>query len=152
MKSILPLAAALALLTSAACATNMKQIPVDADRDTRVGLAGSWEGVLEGPTEDDKGRLAFDLTTGRHTAVGAMKVYTDDGVRIVPIERVKVEDGVFTGKVAPYQSKSCNCTVNTEFRGLVKGDVINGTFTSTLVKDGKESKRAGDWSLYRESN
>ena len=151
MKNILPLAAALALLTTAACATNMKQIPVDADRDTRVGLAGSWEGVVEGPTDSDKGRLAFDLETGRHTAVGAMKVYTKEGVRVVPIERVKVEDGVFTGKTASYQSTSCNCTVNTEFRGMVKGDVIDGTFTSTMVKDGKKSERAGNWSLYRET-
>ena len=137
--------------SSARQAGGLKQIPVDADRDTRVGLAGSWEGVVEGPTETDKGRLAFDLETGRHTAVGAMKVYTKDGVRIVPIERVKVEDGVFTGKTAPYQSATCNCTVNTEFRGLVKGDVIDGTFTSTMVKDGQKSERAGSWSLYRES-
>lgn len=144
MKTLIP--TALVLLLASACSSNLKQVPVEADQNTRVGLSGVWAGVLQGENAD-KGQISFQLQTGHHTATGGVKMYDKNGVKMVPMDSVQVKNGNFVGKTKAFRSADCDCLVTTEFRGLVKGDVIDGTFTSV---DDKGNERQGSWALYRE--
>jgi len=146
MKTLILLPAAFAIVLATGCAGGLNQVPVEADQNTRVGISGVWEGVLQGATAAEKGQIAFELQTGHHTATGGVKMYDKAGVRTVAIEKVTVEDGQFVGRTKAFRSADCNCLVRTEFRGLVKGDVIDGTFTST---DDQGNKRQGNWAIYR---
>jgi len=146
MKTLILVPAALAIVLATGCAGGLTQVPVEADQNTRVGISGVWEGVLQGATADEKGRIAFELQTGHHTATGGVKMYDKGGVKEVAITKVKVEDGQFIGRTQAFRSAECNCLVTTEFRGLVKGDVIDGTFVST---DDKGNKHQGNWAIYR---
>jgi len=152
--TLLPLALALVLAT--ACGgSQMNQVSVKGEQTATMNLAGQWEGVFEGVEAGQKGRMEFLLDSGHHTGQGAIKVYDGgkDGraIRVLKLERVEIKNGQFIGSVAPYKSDRCDCIVRTEFRGLVQGDVIDGTFTATL--DGTEGSqtRVGSWALYRDT-
>ena len=58
-------------------------------------------------------------------------MYDKSGVKTVAIEKVKVDGNQFIGQTKAFRSAECDCLVRTEFRGLVKGDVIDGFFVST---------------------
>lgn len=131
----------------------MNQVPVKAEQSEKFDIAGAWEGVFEGVEDGQKGRMEFRLETGHHTGQSAIKVYDaerkGEAVRTLKLESIEIENGRFVGQVAPYKSERCDCTIRTEFRGLVKGDVIDGSFTAVLEGTDGSKTRTGRWALYR---
>jgi hypothetical protein len=138
-------AIALCLFSLAAgCATPSSSVAVEG-KDVDVSLlAGLWEGSYEGIESRRKGTIRFDLYTGQRVAEG--KVMMNDQTPL-SISFVKVASGELNGKIEPYPDPACNCTVETKFVGELKGDQIEGTFTTTSAAPPLEQH--GIWKVKR---
>ena len=66
---------------------------------------------------------------------------------VEPDRHFVVEDGQVSGRIDPYTDPVCDCQVKTEFLGLLKGDIVDGTFTTEMIEDGKTMR--GNWSVAR---
>jgi hypothetical protein len=111
-------------------------------------MAGRWEGTYEGIESGRRGTISLDLAAGNRVAEG--KVVMNAGApqeKLLPIKFFKVGGKEVNGKIEPYTDPGCNCTVNTEFVGKVRGNLISGTFTTQ--PEGGSAKQNGRWSAER---
>ena len=142
--------ALLGLTLIAACGSSMQSIEMKgADKDL-MQLAGDWEGEYEvGDETKRKGKIAFNLTAGRHTANGQVLMYTSADAKPQPLKVsfVRVENGEINGVMDPYLDPQCQCQARTKFTGSQLGDIISGTFTTNLPTLNKE--RSGTWRVAR---
>jgi len=129
----------------AACGGMATQVEVKGGNEDVISLAGNWEGQYEGTESGRSGGIKFSLELGRHTADG--EVMLGAGAPPLKISFVRVEGGQVSGKMEPYMDPNCSCTVQTEFLGLVHGDVADGTFTTRAVQTGSEQH--GNWTVQR---
>jgi hypothetical protein len=134
----------LACSVAAGCAASAKQVEVKGATADLVTLAGEWEGQYEGTDTGRTGSIKFSLQVGRHTADGEIYLAQNQPLKITFVE---VENGQVSGRIDPYTDPVCSCEVKTEFLGLLKGDVVDGTFTTEMIKDGKTMR--GNWSVAR---
>jgi hypothetical protein len=145
-----PVVALVAL--SVACASPPAPVPVVADTADLLQLAGEWEGYYSSPAAERQGNITFALEAGRDTAYGDVLMVprgwsrplglAEDpaaAARDAPIPAtlrirfVRVEDGRVSGTLEPYRDPDCGCAVYTTFVGMLRGDVVEGTFTSRLA-------------------
>ena len=62
---------------------------------------------------------------------------------LLTIRLVRVQGDTVTGRMEPYTDPDCQCTVETTFRGVLRGDTISGTFKMGLMgKSAFEGTRA----------
>jgi len=134
----------LACTLATGCAASAKQVEVKGGNDDLIKFAGDWEGQFEGIDTGRTGTIKLSFQVGRHTADGEV---TLAGSTPLKISFIEVDGGQISGRVDPYTDPSCNCEVTTEFLGFVKGDVVDGTFTSEMIRDGKQLR--GNWSMAR---
>jgi hypothetical protein len=134
-----------ALVSSIAtgCAATAKQVEVKGGNEDLVRLAGDWEGQYQGTDSGRTGAIKFSLQVGRHTADGEVFL----GGAPLKITFVEVDGGQISGRIDPYTDPTCACQVKTEFLGMLKGDVVDGTFTSEVIRDG--TTMHGNWSVAR---
>src|SRR5262245_35307512 len=123
----------LAALTSlGACASTMSSVPVKGTDKDLSRLTGQWEGTYESTASGREGTIAFSLAVGRHTAEGKVTMTVAAGdVRPLQIEFLAIDEaGSVNGKLEPYVDPACNCNVETEFTGELRGGMIDGTFVT----------------------
>jgi hypothetical protein len=151
---------------SAGCGSAPGPVPVVATTNELAQLAGEWQGHYDSPVVDRHGSITFRLEAGRDTAYGDVTMIPRGWTRplgpvedpaaaahdapipeVLEIRFVRVEDGVISGTMEPYQDPDCGCAVYTTFEGELKGDVIEGTFTAH-PSHGAPYK--GSWMVQRE--
>ena len=151
-RTIAPLLLSLAL---GACASRQADVPLVAS-DGVAALVGEWEGEYTSAATGRRGSIVFHITAARDRTYGAhgdvvmapppgvvMNQPTTPGARadsmpgggarsrVLAIHAVRIAGDSVTGALEPYRGPDCDCTLVTTFRGLVHGDVIDGTFTTT---------------------
>jgi hypothetical protein len=150
---------------AAACASSPEPVPVVAEPGELAQLAGEWSGYYDSPAVDRHGSIVFVIEAGRDTAYGEVTMvpsgwkqplgpYQDPAAaaRVAPrpetllIRFVRIERGVVNGTMEPYRDPDCGCAVYTTFKGLVKDDLIEGTFTS---RPGHGAAYKGTWLVRR---
>jgi hypothetical protein len=149
-----------------ACATVPSPVPVvgaGADLDR---LTGEWGGENQGQSSGRSGSIVFKLAAGADTAYGDVvmiprerresRLPVQDPSIGLPVPRtpevltiafVRATDGGLSGRLTPYRDPDCGCTLLTRFQGRIRGDVIEGTFTSTPQEGG--ATQSGTWKVTR---
>ena len=143
------LSAVLSLLL-AACGTSSSTVAVQGSDVDLTLLAGKWEGTYEGAQSGRKGTVSFDLYTGYRVAEGKvmMNALADPAnARELSIKFMQIGGRKLTGNIDPYTDPQCNCTVETEFIGTLKGDQISGVFHTGPA--GAPKSAGGTWTATR---
>lgn len=156
---------AAAALLLAACASAPGRVPLFGDPSA---LTGEWAGQYVSEESGRSGTIVFRLTAGQDTARGDVVMLVPRSpqeapgfmpagtaawpgqaidARVLTIKFVQVEAGWVRGRLDPYLDPACNCTVETTFDGLQKGDVITGTFATRPV--GRTVTQRGRWHVSR---
>ena len=155
-------------LVMAGCSTAPAPVPVVGSPADLGALAGEWGGEYHGETTGRSGSIVFKLAAGADTAYGDVvmisherrdsRLPTQDPSAGLPIARtpevlsiafVRAAGGGVSGRLAPYRDPECNCQVDTRFEGRMRGNVIEGTFTSRLVE--ANEIRTGTWKVKRKT-
>jgi hypothetical protein len=144
-----PLLAGLAVLVHVeGCASTPAAVPVQATPSEIATLAGHWEGEYSSAATGRLGSIVFDLVAGEDHAHGDVLMIprgSNDPYRprasgggpspagasqLLRIRFVRAEGNKVSGTLDPYWDPDCNCEVTTTFVGQVRGDTVEGTFTS----------------------
>jgi hypothetical protein len=147
-----------------ACATAPTPVPVSGDAASLRQLAGEWGGDYRGQTRS--GSIVFRLEAGADTAYGdvvmiprqrresrlpvqdpSIGLPTPRTVEVLTIAFVRATDGGLNGRLTPYRDPECDCVLDTRFQGRIRGDVIEGTYTSTPAAGG--TTQNGTWKVTR---
>lgn len=150
----------------AGCASVPAPVPVVGDAADLGRLAGQWGGEYQGVTSGRSGSIVFKLAAGADTAYGDVVMIPrerrDDrrpaqdpsaGLaipltpQVLSIAFVRATDGMLTGRLAPYRDPDCECMLTTRFQGRLRGDVIEGAFSST--PEGGGPVQTGTWKVRR---
>jgi hypothetical protein len=142
------LSAASIVLLSAGCASTPRAVPVEGASADLSRLAGDWEGEYSSKATGRLGSIVFKLVPGEGQAHGDVLMIprgSNDPYRprsgvegpspagasqLLTIRFVRAEGGKVSGVLDPYWDPDCNCEVATTFVGELRGDTIEGTFTS----------------------
>ncbi len=149
-----------------ACATVPAPVPVAGDPAGLSQLAGEWGGQYQGTTSGRSGSIVFKLAAGADTAFGDVVMIpkerresrmpvqdpsaglpTPRTPEVLSIAFVRATDGGLSGRLTPYRDPDCDCMLHTQFQGRIRGDMIEGTFTSTPAEGGAAS--TGTWRVKR---
>lgn len=146
-----PLLAGLPVLVHVeGCASTPAAVPVQATSSEIAALAGHWEGEYSSAATGRLGSIVFDLVAGEDHAHGDVLMIprgsTDpyrrarrpgeggrgpaEASRLLNVRFIRAEAGKLSGTLEPYWDPDCNCEVTTRFVGQVRGDTVEGTFTS----------------------
>lgn len=168
MKSLrLVLGAALAAIAAACASTQEPRVPVSISPADLARLGGEWTGEYRSATTGRGGSVVFHLTATADSAHGDVimvprgagvplrrAVYTGQPLPPQPatpqeltIRFARFEGDRVTGVMDPYTDPDCSCPVITTFEGMVKGNRIEGTFTTQGAPTG--SPATGTWSVER---
>jgi hypothetical protein len=158
------LVSGVAVMVLAGCALNPAPVPVRGDAWGITALAGEWIGEYHSPDTRRSGSIHFSLATGRDTAFGdvvmvpgiSARQYTTDP-DVWPKQRalqrdpvglfirfVNVDDNRISGAIEPYPSPDCECTLQTTFSGMRRGNRIEGTFL-TRHSECSMKEETGTW-------
>lgn len=158
--------AALAGLTAtsafAAGTTPQERIATSGDKTGMKALAGRWIGEYKSKVTGRHGYISFALSGDKNKAVGGISMVSakkgksgkpgsvtrrlSGGEKRKPltITFVEIEGGKVSGKVSPFFEPKYNSMVHSVFEGtLYGGEVLEGTFTSTIADTG--SSYSGTW-------
>jgi hypothetical protein len=149
-----------------ACATVPAPVPVVGDAADLGKLTGEWGGEYQGETSGRGGSIVFKLAAGADTAFGDVVMIprqrresrlpvqdpstglpTPRTPEVLSIAFVRATDGGLSGRLTPYRDPDCDCLLITRFQGRFRGDVIEGTFTSTPAGGG--ATQTGTWKVKR---
>ena len=163
----------LAALTcvSLACATKPTPVTVTGDVGDRASLAGKWSGEYTSPATGRSGSIVFNLSPSGDAANGdVVMVPRGYGKALVPyanatnaaggtvstapvsqvltIKLVRVSGDTVSGVLDAYRDPECDCPVVTTFSGTLKGDTIEGTFSTRGTTNAPQT---GTWRVNRTS-
>jgi hypothetical protein len=149
----------------AACATNPAPVPVVADQTDMSLLSGEWDGEYSSASTGRTGSISFSLVAGHDTASGDV-VMVPRGVdqpnptdrqtgaqllarapQVLRISFVRVVGANVSGTIEPYRAPDCDCVLSTTFIGQVRGDTVEGTFSTT--GGFADSPQSGRWKVTR---
>ncbi len=155
-----------AALAVGGCSGGPEPVPVVGSPADVGALAGEWGGEYRGETSGRSGSIVFKLSAGADTAFGDVvmiprdrrveRLPTQDPSAGLPIARtpevlsisfVRAVGGGISGRLAPYRDPDCDCMRVARFEGRMRGDTIEGTFTSTPVLGGE--RQVGTWKVTR---
>ena len=123
-------------------------------------MAGEWKGEYSSEASGKFGIIEFNLTKGANHAHGQVFMKETLGphslqqplvttyFRPLPIKFVHAGDETIHGKVDPYTDLKRNVTIHTSFKGKVMGDVMEGTYSSTI--EGTNQSYLGQWKVTRQ--
>lgn len=156
--------AMLALVGAAACSSRPMPVMLQGEPMGTAALTGDWTGSYWADSSAHRGSLKFFVGAGEDSTFGDMMMFSPLGERIQPADdgpshrihtrmaqslRVDLKNaggGRVTGTLEPYLAPDCLCVVTTTFNGIVVGDTIRGSFTTT---GGTTENREGSWQLVR---
>lgn len=128
-------------------------------------LAGHWTGEFHNELTGHHGTITFSLQPGRDTAyarvvpdwpapsagcVDPVSTATRPAGQeefVLRLGRVGVSEGSVGGWLTPYPDPSAGCLVETWFEGLLKGDLLEGFYSSHRADGGP--LRQGTWWVRR---
>src|SRR5918992_932291 len=132
---------------SAACHYNPSPVTLRGSPPEIAALAGEWVGEYTGSQSGRSGSISLRITAGGDAAHGEREHLAHArSADVLRISFVRVAQGEVTGVLEPYIAPDCQCRVTTSFTGSVKGDTIDGTFT-TRGSAGLE--QTGRWRVSR---
>lgn len=150
MRTIAWMTGIAAALAAAACAGTPARVPVSAAPGSPASLVGEWTGEYQSTASGRAGSIVFHLDAGRDTAEGDVvmvprgsagplrravagqpgAVVTAGQPTTLTIRFVRQVGDQVSGQLDPYTDPDCNCPVFTTFTGTVRGERIEGTFTT----------------------
>lgn len=158
------MAACLAVVLLSSCASRQPPVRVGGDPVAIAWLAGAWTGEYWIASSARRGSLDFYLEGATDSLFGDVVMLDAAGKTVQPadaerahqvhvrvpqrlrIDLVLAHGDTVRGRLEPYLSPECQCTVSTSFLGTVQGNVILGTFES----EGAAGWRAdGFWRMGR---
>ena len=153
-------------LVVSACARN--PVPVVGASYDLSGLKGEWVGGYYSTETGRRGEIMFTFELDADTAFGEVVMIAErigdeyrpympefmaaemgpytEGLKISLVE---VEGNQVTGKLASHRDPDCGCTLETTFKGWVRGNEIYGSFTSHHLE--MNHTVTGAWSVKRKS-
>ena len=163
--------AALGALFLACTAARQTPVPlVGAARDV-AALEGQWDGSYSSAATGRSGSISFTLTATGDSAFGDVVMIprgfgrplqawsnaaAPAGVApprpaVLTINFVRVAEGRVTGTLAPYADPETGVQLFTAFEGQLRGDVIEGTYTTRAGRGGGDSQ-TGEWKVTRKKS
>lgn len=167
-----PSRALLRILVGCVCSAAMAScasappIPIQGSPRALLALAGEWDGTYTSRDSGRNGSIWFKLIAGEDHAHGDVLMtprgrtqpyyrYPPSGWPVagppadltqVSIQFVHASDGTVDGRLEPYWDPDCQCEAITTFRGRLRGDRLEGTFSTRL---GLTGQATGRWVAYR---
>jgi len=159
--------AALGGLLLACSAPRPNPVPlVGAARDV-AALEGQWDGSYSSAATGRSGSISFALTATGDSAFGDVVMIPRGLGRplqawnnaaapadaasprpaVLTINFVRVAEGHVTGTLAPYADPETGVQLFTAFEGLLRGDVIEGTYTTRAGRS--VDSQTGEWRVTR---
>lgn len=159
-----------ALLTATlGCASRPASVRVIAERGELAPLAGAWSGEYRSAATGRSGSIVFRLSAAGDSAYGDVVMVprgADEPLhpaqapsapasrrrspQVLAISFVRVSHDSVSGRLEPYHEPECDCTLSTNFTGLVTGNAIEGTFATTGAPTAT-SPQTGTWRVRRTS-
>lgn len=155
---------ALFLVVLAACASSPSNVPLAGSAADVRQLTGEWIGDYRGDASGRSGSISFTLRAANDSAFGdVVMVPSGAGRPIAPwrsagaavgrpapevltIRFVRIQAGRVNGTLAPYADPETGAQLVTTFTGELKGDTIEGTFTTRLPSG---ETQTGRWMVQR---
>lgn len=151
----------------AACASSSPQvIPLTGAPADLQSLEGEWIGEYHSYEQSGRsGTILFRLEAGQDTATGDVLMHvagretadvipftTDPWANVSPdqiltVTFVRAAGGSVFGRLDPYNDPVCGCEIRTTFTGHIKGNLIEGTYTSAHVNGAERTE--GRWRVVR---
>lgn len=140
---------------------NVQGSPVPVRGNAEV-LVGEWSGHYRSDITGRNGSIVFTLQAGRDTAYGDILMIpvnfehrADTRVpdlngpspQVLRISFVGCESQEVSGWLDPYRDPDTGEKIYTSFQGILKGDVLTGTFVSQGETTGPRLQ--GSWSVKR---
>lgn len=155
-------ATALLVILVLACAeAPAPQVSVFGAPEALAALAGEWHGEYWSAPRGRSGTVRFSLSRDGESARGEVVMIADPDrppsppadpsapvIWPLPIRFVVLRDGSVKGSLEPYDDPECGCSLSTTFVGVVRGDEIEGDFT-TRGSDGHPTQ-TGRWRVSRQ--
>jgi hypothetical protein len=160
-------AAALGVLLTACSAAPQTPVPLVGAASELAALAGHWEGAYSSAATGRSGSVSFTLTATGDSAFGDVVMIPRSYGRplqawnnaaapagaapahsvVLTINFVRVGKGRVTGTLAPYADPETGLQLFTAFDGRVRGDVIEGTYTTRTARG--VNRQTGQWKVTR---
>lgn len=148
------------------CAPRSLPVPVLGSVEELAAVCGEWHGEYRDDASSRAGSIRFSLEAGTDTAFGDVVMhpagrdqpFTPEADRYRDAERressrrliisfVQIAEGRVQGELEPYFDPECDCTVVTVFVGALSGDMLEGTYESSI--GGRGIRRTGTWRAVR---
>ena len=152
-------------LVVAACSSNPEPIPLSGEPADLQALEGEWVGEYHAYDPSGRsGTILFRLDAGQDTARGdvlmhiagretaSMLTMTDPWAnvaddQILTVTFVRAAGGAVHGRLDTYNDPVCGCEIRTTFTGRVKGNLVEGTYTSEHLNGADHTE--GRWRVVR---
>ena len=156
---------AMVLVAAWACGGPGTPVPVAGTATDLAALAGEWSGEYSSQESGRSGSIVLRLTAGTDSATGDVvmspqffrrlagpgdapaAVAPPPAPQVLSISFVRVAGGRVSGRLAQYTDPSCGCTLLTEFEGSLRGDALEGTYSSRHSATGEVQR--GRWLVTR---
>lgn len=149
---------------AASCASTPPAIPVGGSTSAVSALTGTWEGEYSSKATERYGSIRFQLAAATDTAHGDVlmqprrsnvRAVVGEGVHVTPppppqvlkIAFVRASGDTVAGVLDPYDDPECKCRLLTRFAGRLRGDRIDGRFSTLNTETGAVTW--GDWNVRR---
>lgn len=156
----------LLVVTLSACGASRSPVPLVGASTDVTTLTGEWAGEYSSGESGRSGSITFTLRAAGDSAFGdvvmiptglgrPVKPYTEQPVAgsnvpaattVLTIRFVRVEQGRVSGTLDPYADPQTGERLFTTFVGDVKGNAIEGTYTTRLQSGATQT---GRWSVMR---
>lgn len=160
------LATTLVTVFFAACSSNPQPIPLSGAPADIQSLEGEWVGEYHSYDQSGRsGTILFRLEAGQDTAIGdvlmhisgretaeMMPITTNPWANVSPdqiltVTFVRAAGGTVHGRLDTYNDPVCGCEIRTVFTGRLKGNLIEGTYTSEHLNGADHT--TGRWRVVR---
>lgn len=152
----------LTLAVIAGCTWQGTPVPVAGDLQA---LEGEWDGTYGADLSGRTGTIHFVLTSTTDSAFGDVLMdpstprdFQGSGPSFLPpaprltavpltISFVRADGDEIAGRLEPYEDPITSVRLSTTFRGVRRGDLITGTYTT--LTEGSSRMVTGSWSVER---
>lgn len=169
-KAVFPALALVAwALSGCTTASPAPAVPVKGSGSARARLVGRWEGEYRSADTGRTGTIVFEFSgsVGRGDVL-MMPAGSKEPIRpahpektegaedtllklqVLHIRLIETSEEALSGLLDTYVDPDCLCEIQTSFNGVIRGDRIEGSFTSRpVVSGGPEA--TGRWFVTRRS-
>jgi hypothetical protein len=160
-------ALALSMIVLAGCGgSTLPPVEVVGNQADLQSLAGSWHGTFHNAQLRRTGQIDFQMSATSDSAFGEVNMYMETPSQPIwtnptsrpansastptPWQRirfVRVENGYVSGEMQPMYEPRCECYTVAQFIGRLRGDAIEGSYTSRSQTGRFET--SGSWKVER---